>query len=138
MASNVVSDNFETSGGGVPQLGGTGATTCKAWVNFNGTGTVAIRDSYNVSSITDNGTGRYTVNFSTAMANANYTISTAVLPNTDISSQPAWLHIGSYNGYASDVTTTAVKVTAGNGAVSGSYSHFQLDCDAGFVQVFGD
>jgi hypothetical protein len=44
----------------------------KAWVNFNGTGTVAIRDSYNVSSITDNGTGDYTVNFSTALNNSNY------------------------------------------------------------------
>jgi hypothetical protein len=47
-------------------------TTCKAWVNFNGTGAVAIRASYNVSSITDNGTGDYTVNFTTAMADANY------------------------------------------------------------------
>jgi hypothetical protein len=45
---------------------------CRAWVNFNGTGTVSIRDDYNVSSITDNGTGDYTVNFSTAMANTNY------------------------------------------------------------------
>jgi hypothetical protein len=45
----------------------------KAWVNFNGTGTVAIRAQYNVSSITDNGTGDYTVNFTTALANANYT-----------------------------------------------------------------
>jgi hypothetical protein len=44
----------------------------KAWVNFNGTGTVAIRASYNVSSITDNGTGDYTVNFTTALADANY------------------------------------------------------------------
>ena len=44
----------------------------KAWVNFNGTGTVAIRSSFNVSSITDNGTGDYTVNFTTAMPNANY------------------------------------------------------------------
>jgi hypothetical protein len=44
----------------------------KAWVNFDGTGTVAIRDSFNVSSITDNGTGDYTVNFTTAMPNANY------------------------------------------------------------------
>jgi hypothetical protein len=44
----------------------------KAWVNFNGQGTVAIRDSFNVSSITDNGTGEYTVNFTTAMPNANY------------------------------------------------------------------
>jgi len=45
---------------------------CRAWVNFNGTGTVAIRSSGNVSSITDNGTGDYTVNFSTAMPDANY------------------------------------------------------------------
>ena len=45
---------------------------CRAWVNFNGTGTVAIRSSGNVSSITDNGTGNYTVNFTTAMSDANY------------------------------------------------------------------
>ena len=44
----------------------------KAWVNFNGTGTVAIRASYNVSSITDNGVGNYTVNFTTAMVDANF------------------------------------------------------------------
>jgi hypothetical protein len=48
---------------------------CRAWVNFNGTGTVAIRASGNVSSITDNGTGDYTVNFTTAMVDANYTAS---------------------------------------------------------------
>jgi hypothetical protein len=45
---------------------------CRAWVNFNGTGTVAIRASGNVSSITDNGTGDYTVNFTTAMPDENY------------------------------------------------------------------
>jgi hypothetical protein len=45
---------------------------CRAWVNFNGTGTVAIRASGNVSSITDNGTGDYTVNFTTAMPDVNY------------------------------------------------------------------
>jgi hypothetical protein len=45
---------------------------CRAWVNFNGTGTVAIRASFNVSSITDNGTGDYTVNFTTAISDANY------------------------------------------------------------------
>jgi hypothetical protein len=47
---------------------------CRAWVNFNGTGTVAIRASGNVSSITDNGTGDYTVNFITAMPDANYMV----------------------------------------------------------------
>tara|TARA_R100000329_G_scaffold112800_1_gene92579 strand:+ start:26 stop:1222 length:1197 start_codon:yes stop_codon:yes gene_type:complete len=44
----------------------------KAWVNFDGTGTVSIRDDFNVSSIVDNGTGDYAINFSTAMANSNY------------------------------------------------------------------
>jgi hypothetical protein len=49
--------------------------SARAWVNFNGTGTVAIRASGNVSSITDNGTGDYTVNFTTAMSDANYSAS---------------------------------------------------------------
>ena len=51
-------------------------TLCRAFCNFNGTGTVAIRASFNVSSITDNGTGDYTVNFTTAMPDANYSAST--------------------------------------------------------------
>ncbi len=46
--------------------------SAKAWVNWNGTGTVAIRDSFNVGSMTDNGTGDYTTNISSAMGNANY------------------------------------------------------------------
>jgi hypothetical protein len=60
-------------GSGIIRLQSNGVTTnALAWVNFNGTGTVAIRSSYNVSSITDNGTGDYTVNFTTALADANY------------------------------------------------------------------
>lgn len=55
-------------------LSGTEVYTAKAWVNFNGTGTVAIRSSGNVSSISDNGTGDYTVNFTTALADANYVV----------------------------------------------------------------
>ena len=49
-------------------------TLCRAWVNFNGTGTVAIRAQFNVSSITDNGVGSYTVNFTNALADANYSV----------------------------------------------------------------
>ena len=51
---------------------------CRAWVNFNGTGTVAIRASGNVTSITDNGTGDYTVNFTTSMPDANYAATTTL------------------------------------------------------------
>ena len=50
---------------------------CRAWVNFNGTGTPAIRASGNVTSITDNNTGDYTVNFTTAMPDANYSVTTS-------------------------------------------------------------
>ena len=64
---NSDADGVAIGTGGINQ-----ARIAKAWVNFNGSGTVAIRDSYNVGSITDNGTGTYTVNFSTAMTNANY------------------------------------------------------------------
>lgn len=46
----------------------------KAWVNFDGTGTVAIRESFNVNSITDNGTANYTINFTNALADANYAL----------------------------------------------------------------
>ena len=55
---------------------------CRAWVNFDGTGTVAIRESGNVSSITDNGTGDYTVNFTTAMPDANCSISGSAATGT--------------------------------------------------------
>jgi hypothetical protein len=57
----------------IPTVSGTAPLyMARAWVNFNGTGTVAIRASGNVTSITDNGTGDYTVNFTTAMSDANY------------------------------------------------------------------
>lgn len=68
-------------GSGVLKVQSNGVTTnALAWVNFNGTGTVAIRSSYNVSSITDNGTGDYTVNFATALSDTNYAVTVGVSP----------------------------------------------------------
>ena len=65
-----------SSGGNVAFNSGFGSVTtvygCRAWVNFNGTGTLAVRDSGNVSSVTDNTTGSYTVNFSTNMPDVNF------------------------------------------------------------------
>jgi predicted PhzF superfamily epimerase YddE/YHI9 len=78
--------------GTISNAGGTQSTSAenvingsaKAWVNFNGTGTVAIRQSYNVSSITDNGTGNYTVNLTSALTDANYsTVVNARRSNSD-------------------------------------------------------
>jgi hypothetical protein len=77
--SNVKLTNLQSKVAGQPTKfqdtnGVESGRLCRAWVNFNGTGTVAIRDSFNVASITDNGTGNYTVNFDVAMADANYSI----------------------------------------------------------------
>lgn len=69
--STVKCTNVEAlTGGGAPD--NLLPITCSAWVNFNGTGTVAIRDSYNVSSITDLGVGLYQCNFAVALADVNY------------------------------------------------------------------
>ena len=57
---------------GAGTQGTSGTAVVRAWVNFNGQGAVAIRANFNVSSITDNGTGQYTVNFSSALSDANY------------------------------------------------------------------
>jgi hypothetical protein len=67
-----VPDALSTASGSAPSY------SARAWVNFNGTGTVAIRASGNVSSITDNGTGDYTVNFTTAMPDSNYSSNMSV------------------------------------------------------------
>ena len=57
-------------------------TFCRAWVNFNGTGTVAIRADFNVTDITDNGTGNYTVNFTNALPDTDYCVTTSGSNNT--------------------------------------------------------
>ena len=72
--SNIRIDNIAPSAGGTYRNAPRGIAA--AWVNFNGTGAVAIRDSENVGSITDNGTGDYTVNFTAAMSDANYAVTT--------------------------------------------------------------
>jgi len=65
---NINSEQFATVTGTAPIY------PCRAWVNFNGTGTVAISGSGNVSSITDNGTGNYNINFTTNMPDINYSV----------------------------------------------------------------
>ena len=98
---------------------------CRAWVNFNGTGTVAIRASGNVSSITDNGTGDYTVNFSTAMPDANYGYAIS------ISGAASTLKSSGQGGATAQFspTTSAVRVFA---SLSGSGAS---DCDGVCVTI---
>jgi hypothetical protein len=80
-------------------------TLCRAWVNFNGTGTVAIRASFNVSSITDNGTGDYTINFTNAMPDVNYCVN-GISQTTRTGNNSDFFNIK----YNVAPTTTAVNV----------------------------
>lgn len=96
--------------------------TAKAWVNFDGTGTVAIRGSGNVSSITDNGTGDYTVNFTNAMSDANYAVS-----------------LSSYYGTTRESVRQVYTYAAGNVRVLTGYSYASpgaADSTSVFVTVF--
>jgi hypothetical protein len=57
--------------------------TAKAWANLNGTGTIALRDSLNVSSVVDNGVGDYTFNFSNVFSNPDYCINVSALASAN-------------------------------------------------------
>ena len=90
---------------------------CRAWVNFNGIGTVAIRASGNVSSITDNNVGSYTVNFTTTLADANYSVS-GIPRNTQTYAAIQVLAIGISQATAPTTSALAIVVTGQNdGAV---------------------
>jgi hypothetical protein len=92
--------------------------TCRAWVNFNGTGTVAIRASGNVTSITDNGTGDYTVNFTTAMTDANYSAVATCVQRGATGVNRCIGFDGNSSEVATTYSTTAVRLLAlaSNGA----------------------
>tara|TARA_Y100000114_G_scaffold117211_1_gene111568 strand:+ start:317 stop:694 length:378 start_codon:yes stop_codon:yes gene_type:complete len=97
----------------------------KAWVNFNGTGTVAMRDNFNVSSITDSGTGVYTANFTTAMANANYA-SVVSTGNNDKGRYGIMID-------SDDKTTSACKIFGFQTSTGSS-----LDSEEVSLAIFGD
>ena len=100
---------------------------CRAWVNFNGTGTVAIRASGNVSSITDGGTGDYTVNFTTAMPDANYCAVASTGRDTS-----GGANLGaSFNYGGTDPTTSAIRM---NTRIRSTNS--DSDSDYTFVSIF--
>jgi hypothetical protein len=96
----------------------------RAWVNFNGTNTVAIRASGNVSSITDNGTGDYTVNFTTALADVNYV---GVVTSGDYGSVTR----------STGGSTNATRLTSSYRVVTLNASQSTLtDCDTVYVAIF--
>jgi hypothetical protein len=100
---------------------------CRAWVNFNGTGTVAIRASGNVSSITDNGTGDYTVNFTTAMADANYSVAGSSYYGVD--SNPSGDMILSIARRANAFTASSIRVSTSAASSGTPYDQTTVSVD---------
>jgi hypothetical protein len=92
---------------------------CRAWVNFNGTGTPAIRGSGNVSSITDHGVGDYSINFSSAMPDANYSVS--FITNDTSQTNTARLYTS-----AAPLSTSAFRVQVTNAAQSATVDVFTV------------
>ena len=101
--------------------------TARAWINFNGTGTVAIRDSHNVSSITDVGSGRTTVTFASAMSSGTYSACSTAARFATSGMDP------NRNSCCNNITTSSFVVTSGRASHGDTY-----DVEVNTAQVFGD
>ena len=133
LATTVASPTFTTPNINSAQFATVTGTApiypCRAWVNFDGTGTVAIRASGNVSSVTDNGTGDYTVNFPAAsvMPDANYSVSASS---------------GSPDGSTNDCTRNPCRITSQTASavrytvMSGASSATSVDVAQSCVAIF--
>ena len=136
MSTIKVTNIQDTSGGNQSTSEEIFQGRAKAWVNFDGTfGTSpfteandGIRDSFNVTSVTDNGTGDYTVNFDNAMSNSNYSVAGSVSWST------SW---GTYLTVdATTYSTTAVRIRSIYTNNSSTLEH--IDSLRSSVQIFGD
>lgn len=107
------SDNFDSAGG----------NAVKAWVNFNGTGTVAIRDSFNVSSITDNGTGSYTINLTNALTDTNFAC--AANGKSTVGTPPSAAYFDQHV-FAEPLSASAASIWTGWNSGTGAYGDFAI------------
>ena len=114
MPSTAKFDTWQNSAG-KPLYG------ARAWVNFNGTGTVAIRGSANVSSITDNGTGSFSVNFSNALEDANYSISVCVAHPAGSPTPPMVSPVNSAQGAPSTTSFHLYTLNTSFGGTDATY-----------------
>jgi len=126
MANGTIAfDTLSTSG----QISGTATSvdadylaygSAKVWVNFNGQNTIAARDSFNLASLTDNGTGDYTITFSNNMGNANYIIHTT---GEQLASNDS---VAINKDYSTAYITSAARVVATQGSTRANpvYTNF--------------
>lgn len=123
-------DNLLNAAGNESPISVPGAA--KAWVSFKGDGTAAIRDSFNVTSITDNGAGDYSINFTNSLSDTNYCVVTGGYNANN--GDGGWNSVGSSttNAYPAGVATGSVRLNTYNSGGS------PQDQQAVYVAVFGN
>ena len=124
MAGTIVADTLTHSTAGSVTTDYVVNGSAKAWVNFNGTGTIATRDSFNVSSISDEGSGLYQYDFSNAMSDANYSGSGMVGEGNNNNNRNMQ--------FGDTYSTTALDLNCGDGVGS------TVDPSVVCSQIFGD
>ena len=129
MSTLKVTTIQDTSGGNASTSEQINQGRAKAWISFDGEGTIAINDSFNISSIADNATGEYTVTLSTAMSNANYSIVLGC--KSRLSNRNTVANAGGTS--ENDPTTTAFQIVT-----MGSTNNSMTDGAYVFAAVFGD
>jgi len=132
MSTLKVATIQDTSGNNSSTPAGIASGTAKAWVDFNGDGTVAIRANFNVSSITDHASGDYTVNFTNAMPSASYCVSGGA-SQTDSGTNYRFLAMGSSANSDFSKTANGVRVQS---AYTSSFG--REDAQHVFVAIHGD
>lgn len=109
------SDNVKTvTAQSIADLAAAGSSQISAWINYNSTGTISIIDSYNISSITDNGAGDITINFATALANADYGIAGSIAGGSTHSAALPVVRSATQFGAPTTKTTSACRVLTYN------------------------
>jgi len=127
MAGTIIADTLTHSTAGSVTTDFVVNGSAKAWVNFNGTGTIAARDSLNLASLSDDGTGRYRANHSSSMSNANYSIG-SFAGGTDNDANIS-LEATSNHTMTTSEYTVVVRQSSGNSLEDMSYV---------FVSIHGD
>ena len=130
--STLKADTIQSTGGGAATL--TKQSAAKAWVNFNGTGTIAVRESFNTSGITDEGTGHYSTSFTNALTNADYVVAGTAM--FSVANNAHSISYGDNNG-ANGEQPTASRYEVLTSYVYGSAVSSQ-DCTRVQLQTSGD
>ena len=137
MAGTIVADTLTHSTAGSIATNYVVEGSAKAWVNFNGTGTIAARDSFNVSSLTDHGTSSHSVAFSTSFSNNDYAIQLTAVQNSTSSGNQVWgvYSNGSWTNGDANVATGTFRMHGRFQNTSGAQDQ---DTDVISANIHGD